>query len=580
MYRDVAQWTKVRRKVLEEGVSRRQLARETGISRPTIQKMLLHAYPQPGRPRPPRYPKLGDHIHTVDRLVKKMKENSNVSCGSIKGIFEQLKANDGYAGSYGAVKDYMRKKSYCKELPRQRGALIETLGIARELIVSLEKADAIEFIRIENDRDNRIVSPARAKKVLQKVEKPRKPGPEIRLHAAKIIGDKEWILRVQRKELTSHELRAEFGSVRGFPELIEQLYEGRFAHRNRVLPVLAHLHGISDRTIASALQINRETVASARRRYNGDGAGGLFATKKKAVTKVGDSELREAIFAILHESPSSHGLNRTSWTMPILCEVLASKGKPACGDVVRTIIRAAGYRWRKARVVLTSNDPDYAERLARIKSILSGLGPDEAFFSIDEFGPFAVKAKPGRVLTAPGEEPQVAQWQKSKGCLILTAALELSENQVIHFYSTKKNTMEMIRMMDLLLERYHDRRKLYLSWDAASWHISKRLFDRIEENNKAAVEYGGPIVEVAPLPARAQFLNVIESNFSGMARAIIHNSDYRSIDEAKAAIDRHFDERNRHSREHPRRAGNKIWGKERVPPEFAEGNNCKDPRYR
>ncbi|WP_246729048.1 hypothetical protein [Methylosinus sp. RM1] len=65
-----------------------------------------------------------------------------------------------------------------------------------------------------------------------------------------------------------------------------------------------------------------------------------------------------------------------------------------------------------------------------------------------------------------------------------------------------------------------------------------------------------------------------------MARAIIHNSDYGSVDEAKAAIDRYFEERNRHFREHPRRAGNRIWGKERVPPEFAEGNNCKDPRYR
>jgi hypothetical protein len=39
-----------------------------------------------------------------------------------------------------------------------------------------------------------------------------------------------------------------------------------------------------------------------------------------------------------------------------------------------------------------------------------------------------------------------------------------------------------------------------------------------------------------------------------MARAIIHNSNYRSVEEAKGAINRYFDERNRHFREHPRRA--------------------------
>jgi len=133
----------------------------------------------------------------------------------------------------------------------------------------------------------------------------------------------------------------------------------------------------------------------------------------------------------------------------------------------------------------------------------------------------------------------------------------------------------MIRMMDLLLERYRDRKRLYLSWDAALG----MLFERIDENNKIAAVTGGPIVETAPLPARAQFLNVIESIFSGMARAIIHNSDYKSVDDAKSAIDRYFDERNCHFFAHPRRAGNRIWGKERVPSAFSEANNCKDPRY-
>ena len=88
-----------------------------------------------------------------------------------------------------------------------------------------------------------------------------------------------------------------------------------------------------------------------------------------------------------------------------------------------------------------------------------------------------------------------------------------------------------------------------------------------------------PRIELAPLPSGAQFLNVIESVFSGMARAIIHNSDYSSVDACKAAIDRHLEERNQHFRVEPKRAGKKIWGKELVPPEFSEGNNCKDPRY-
>jgi len=63
-----------------------------------------------------------------------------------------------------------------------------------------------------------------------------------------------------------------------------------------------------------------------------------------------------------------------------------------------------------------------------------------------------------------------------------------------------------------------------------------------------------------------------------MARAIIHNSNYKTADDAKAAIDRYFRERNEHFKQHPRRAGNKIWGKERVPVAFSQSNNCTDPR--
>jgi hypothetical protein len=92
-----------------------------------------------------------------------------------------------------------------------------------------------------------------------------------------------------------------------------------------------------------------------------------------------------------------------------------------------------------------------------------------------------------------------------------------------------------------------------------------------------------PLVKLAPLPTRAQFLNMIESVFSGMARAIIHNSDYASVNEAIRAIDLYFVERNRYFRKNPRRAGRKIWGRERVPERvpanFAEANNCKDARW-
>jgi hypothetical protein len=109
--------------------------------------------------------------------------------------------------------------------------------------------------------------------------------------------------------------------------------------------------------------------------------------------------------------------------------------------------------------------------------------------------------------------------------------------------------------------------------------MSKRLTKRIASNNVMAQVVGSTTVETAPLPAGAQFLNVVESVISGMARAIIHNSNYSSVDEARRAIDRYFNERNEYFRSHPKRAGRKIWGKEPEPAVFSESSNHKDPRY-
>ena len=61
-----------------------------------------------------------------------------------------------------------------------------------------------------------------------------------------------------------------------------------------------------------------------------------------------------------------------------------------------------------------------------------------------------------------------------------------------------------------------------ISWDAAPWHSSRALLERLEFLNSWALHDEAPHIDIQPLPARAQFLNVIESVFSGMARAILH----------------------------------------------------------
>lgn len=390
----------------------------------------------------------------------------------------------------------------------------------------------------------------------------------------------EWMRAVLQGSLPRGDLAKELGRVAELDRLLTAVWEGKLSQRNKAMVVLTRERSIRQSYACSFLYLAKKTATKYWNDYKRGGTTALFARKPNGRQKSTDDRIKQAVFALLHSPPSAHGINRSSWRLTDLQKVLRSQATPLCRDVIRAIIEGAGYRWRKARVVLTSQDPEYKVKIEAIKKVLSGLKEDEAFFSIDEFGPFAVKKKGGRKRVAPGESYTVPQWQKSKGYLIITAALELSRNQVTHFYSPKKNTKEMIKMMDLLRTMYRDCSTIYLSWDAASWHISKELFAQIRKRNDEPASRGYPIIKTAPLPAGAQFLNIIESVFSGMARAIIHNSDYQSLDAAKRAIDGHFANRNEHFRKYPKRAGRKIWGAERVQSEFRDSNNCKDPLYR
>lgn len=353
----------------------------------------------------------------------------------------------------------------------------------------------------------------------------------------------------------------------------------------KAVVVLDSLKGYSVFKIAKKVERSRRKVKWWLKLYSKQGIDGLKKKEKKINEKAKKViELKKNnLIKILHETPKNYEINRTSWSLETLKTAYFQRfGVKISCTMISQYIKSQGYSFRKAKKVLTSPDPLYREKLQNITNILENLKSNEKFFSVDEFGPFAVKMQGGRSFVKSGELKTYPQFQKSKGFLICTAALELSTNQITHFYSDAKNTDEMIKLLETLLEKYKSEKKIYFSWDAASWHASKNLQKRIDLVNSK--NYRGdnktPLVELAPLPSSAQFLNVIESVFSGLARSVIHNSNYQSLEECRNAIDLYFEKRNKDFKENPKRAGNKIWGKEKVKSIFNETNNCKDKSWR
>jgi transposase-like protein len=90
--------------------------------------------------------------------------------------------------------------------------------------------------------------------------------------------------------------------------------------------------------------------------------------------------VKEALFKTLHSPPSGHGFNRTTWTIDDLQQALRNTDLTLGKHAIRTIIRDAGYRWLKARKVLTSRDPEYRAKLDNIQRTSVDSGTTRAFF--------------------------------------------------------------------------------------------------------------------------------------------------------------------------------------------------------
>ena len=65
-------WTEIRRKVLVEGVSKREICRDYKVGWRTLEKILEHPEPPGYRARDPRYkPKLGPYTAVIDEILAK-----------------------------------------------------------------------------------------------------------------------------------------------------------------------------------------------------------------------------------------------------------------------------------------------------------------------------------------------------------------------------------------------------------------------------------------------------------------------------------------------------------------------------
>ena len=157
-----------------------------------------------------------------------------------------------------------------------------------------------------------------------------------------------WISALIHNKLNHEELNNCLRGIADRPVLLDRLYNGRLSDRKRAVAVIASRRNFKSGSIFKLLGLSREACRHYVRRFEEGGASALFTPRVSRRRKFDDEKLKAAVFTVLHQPPSTYGINRTTWTLAGLSRILSETGNPVCEDVIRRMIKAAGYRWRRA----------------------------------------------------------------------------------------------------------------------------------------------------------------------------------------------------------------------------------------
>ncbi len=151
----------------------------------------------------------------------------------------------------------------------------------------------------------------------------------------------------------------------------------------RAVAILAISNGDNVASISRKIERSPQTIKKWCEIYAAGGFDQLSLPRTKAQSTKSLDDLKakkDRLIKLIHESPRLHDINRASWSLSALATVYETLyGASISKSSISEYFQAAGYKFKKAKKVLTSSDPEYREKLSKITQILSELTPNEKF---------------------------------------------------------------------------------------------------------------------------------------------------------------------------------------------------------
>jgi transposase len=322
--------------------------------------------------------------------------------------------------------------------------------------------------------------------------------------------------------------------------------------RSQIL--LASAAGHRPAVIASNLGCTAASVRNAIHAFEVEGLGCLSAKSDapKQPFSVWPKDRDDELRTLLHQSPRTFGKPRSTWTLQLVAEVCYERGMTArqlSGEAIRCILVRLEINWKRAKLWMTSPDPNYAVKKARRDRLirLAAQHPDWVLGFEDEVW-WSRLARPSLHAWTDGKPPKVQLLcpddnDPDPDAIACYGLLRLDTRKVVCRFVEDRPLADLtIQFLDWICwgVAREGKKVLIVVWDEASWHTADTVSLWVGEHNQRAKQSNGVKLVICELPVASPWLNNIEPCWKHAKKAILEPDRKLTAQETVSRVCGHF----------------------------------------
>jgi putative transposase len=311
--------------------------------------------------------------------------------------------------------------------------------------------------------------------------------------------------------------------------LLRELRQARYGHLLAIHILLLLAAGKNPTEIAEFLFCSRSSVYRTAKAYRA----GELDRQPDDQSPPGLSRWQKKLRSLIKLSPRVFGWCRVRWSCATLAITLAVLTQiEVSRETVRLELQAAGYEWKRAKLKGRDDDPERAQRLARIRLLIENQQPDELILFADELD-IDLLPKVGYQWMPKGTQLEVRTPGKNQKHY-LAAALNPATGEIYYVLGLRKNNVLFRKLLAHLEKTFGKRyRKIYVVCDNYKIHKAKAVEGWLEEH---------PRFELVWLPSYCPKANPIERAFGDVHDKCTRNHTRKRLRTLVGDVEQHLAE--------------------------------------